>query len=152
MPVGFDFSLVDLFAFFFLALSSNIVFFLSEKMDSRRKVSFSVFVLGFGLNMIGLSHLFRIGFEEQIPIFIPSVQLIGTLGMLIGLILSFYQKSFEMTALRQRYDEVKDMISTLKRRYYEQKISEEDLRSVHSSLLRELAELEVKLKRKSKRP
>ncbi|MBI5871964.1 hypothetical protein HZB88_02665 [archaeon] len=149
MEVGW--SLVDLFAFFFLALSSNVVFFLSAEMDPKKRVTLSVFVLGFGLNLIGLSHLFRIGFEEQIPMFIPSVQLLGTLFMLIGLILSFYHRTFELSALRQRDGEVKDTISTLKRKYYKQEISEEDLRSTYSNLLRELAELEVKLRRTSKK-
>ena len=57
----------------------------------------------------------------------------------------FYEKGGEIYNLRRREEEIKSVIGKLKDKYYQQELSEEDLKGAYSELLRELAEIEVKL-------
>ena len=131
--------------FFGLGLSSYVIFYFSQKANPD-KITASIFTLAFGLNMIGLSSLFRIGIETTLPLFIILSALVGALLTFAGVVLTFRQKSAQIENLKKRHEELEAVISNLKDRYYKQEISEEDLRTVHSSLLKELAELEVKMK------
>lgn len=56
----------------------------------------------------------------------------------------------EISKLRKREEEIKSVITKLKDKYYRQEMSEEDLKNAYSGLLRELAEVEVKLSGKRK--
>jgi len=137
---------VNILTFFSLGFSSYIVFYFSQKFDSDKQVNMSIFILALGLNFIGLSHLFRIGANEQVNIFVDMTAVIGSLFVLIGFILMSYQKRVANINLRLRYNELNSVIKNLKDKYYKQEISEEDLKSVHSGLIKELSELEVKMK------
>jgi len=55
-----------------------------------------------------------------------------------------------MADLKKRHDEVTSIIKNLKEKYYKQEISEEDLKSINVHLMKELAEIEVKLEGKDK--
>jgi len=140
--------IVNLGVFFGLGLSSYIMLFLSQKASLEKKITSSVFTLSLGLNLIGLSSLFRIGIEHYLPIFNIITASVGTVCAFVGVIMVFYERAYKLKAIESRYEEVKSMISNLKEKYYKQEISEEDLRFTHASLLKELAELEVKLKKK----
>lgn len=143
-------TIVNVLIFLSLGLSSYIVFYFSQKFDPYKQVTVSVFILALGLNLIGLSHLFRIGTATAVQPLITFSALLGALFTFIGFILVFYKKSLQVINLKERYDEVNAIIANLKDKYYKQEISEEDLRTVHSGLLKELAELEVKMKKDAK--
>ncbi len=142
--------IVNLGVFFGLSLSSYVMLYFSQKASLEKQVTSSVFTLAMGLNLIGLSSLFRIGTEYSLPVFNLVTASLGTVFAFAGVIMVFYERSYKVGDIKKRYDEVKAVISNLKEKYYKQEISEEDLKSVHSSLLKELAELEVKLKRKNR--
>lgn len=140
--------IVNLGVFLGLSLSSYVMLYFSQKASIGKQVTSSVFTLAIGLNLIGLSSLFRIGIEYTLPVFNLVTSSLGTVFAFVGVIMVFYERSYKVGDIKKRYDEVKAVISNLKKKYYKQEISEEDLKSVHSSLLKELAELEVKLKKK----
>jgi len=139
--------------FFGLCFSGYVVFYFSQKIDPGRQVTPSIFTLALGLNLIGISHLFRIGSEGALSSFVMLTALLGAVTALFGsvftfagILVVFHQKSTQITNLKKRYEEIKAIMSNLKKKYYQQEISEEDLRTIHSTLVKELAELEVKMK------
>jgi uncharacterized membrane protein len=140
--------IVNLGVFFGLSISSYAMLYFSQKASLEKRVTSSVFTLALGLNMIGLSSLFRIGIEKFLPIFNIITASLGTVCSLVGVVMVFYERAYKVKDIKSRYEEVKAIISNLKEKYYKQEISEEDLKSTNASLLRELAELEVKLKKK----
>jgi len=140
--------IVNLGVFFGLSISSYAMLYFSQKASLEKKITSSVFTLALGLNLIGLSSLFRIGIEHVLPIFNIITASLGTAFALAGVVMVFYERAYKIKDIKNRYEEVKAMISNLKEKYYQQEISEEDLKATHASLLKELAELEVKLKEK----
>lgn len=137
---------VNIVVFFGLSFSGYVVFYFSQKISPEKQVTTAVFTLALGLTLIGLSHLFRIGAVATYYPFFALTALLGALFTFVGAILVFYEKSLQIVDLKKRHDEIKAVIGSLKDKYYKQEISEEDLRAVHSSLLKELTELEVKMK------
>lgn len=145
-PLGFE-SIVNLILFFGLNFSGYLIFYFSARISPQRQVSGSIFILSLGLSLVGLSHLFRIGMEVALPVHIMLSSLMGGILLtLAGVGILSYERFIEVANFRKRYEELIKIISNLKKKYYRQEISEEDLRAVYSSLLKELAELEVKLK------
>lgn len=140
--------IVNLGVFFGLSISSYIMLYFSQKANLGKKITPSVFTLALGLNLIGLSSLFRIGIESTLPVFNLITSSLGTLCAFVGVIMVFYERSYRVGDMKKRYEEVKAIIGNLKEKYYKSEISEEELRTAHVSLLKELAELEVKMKKK----
>jgi len=137
---------INILTFFSLGFSTYVIFYFSRKISGVREVTAGTFILALGINLIGLSHLFRIGMEASSNIFINISAISGSLFTLVGFILMTYQTQLENIRLKQRYDELHLIIKNLKDRYYRQEISEDDLKAINAGLIRELAELEVKLK------
>ena len=50
--------------------------------------------------------------------------------------------------MKRKSKEIKEVMNYLKNKYYKQEISAEELKSLYSELMKELAETEVKMKRK----
>ena len=134
---------VNILAFLGLTLATYIVFFFGKD-DKRRGVNFNTFTLSLGINLIGFSQLFRIWSE------IPQNLLLATVGggslfILLGVTWVFYDKKTETRRLKKREDEINSIIKNLKEKYYQQDLSEDELKTAFSGLLTELAEIEVKL-------
>ena len=55
--------------FFGLSFSGYIIFYFSQKANPN-KITASIFILAFGLNIIGLTTLFRVGVETGFPFFV----------------------------------------------------------------------------------
>jgi len=148
--MGFQLGAVDIVnlgVFFGLSISSYVMLYFSQRASLEKKVTSSVFTLALGLNMIGLSSLFRIGIERVLPFFNIITASLGTVCALAGVVMVFYERTYKIRDMKGRYEELKAVISNLKEKYYKQEISEEDLKYTHTSLLKELAELEVKLEK-----
>ena len=137
---------INILIFFSLGFSSYVIFYFSRKFNIVKQVTVSTFILALGINLIGLSHLFRIGIEVPGNVFIYISAIVGALCTLIGFILMTFETQVENMKMKQRYEELKLIISNLKEKYYRQEISEDDLKALNTGLIRELAELEVKLK------
>lgn len=143
--------IINIVIFLSLGLSGYVVFYFAQKANPQNPVTLSIFALSFGLNLIGLSQLFRIGSESFLPFFILFPALAGSILTLLGIYLVLRQRSSPMMYWKKRHEELQSIIKNLKDKYYKQEISEDELKSVHSSLLKELAELEVKMKENVKK-
>jgi uncharacterized membrane protein len=136
--------IVDIIIFFALEYLAYLLFFFIQRIDPGKGVTPSLFVLCFGINLLALSFLFRVGKEVSNQLVTFSI-LGGSIDILFGGVFVYYRKSVQMADLKKRHEEVSAIIKNLKEKYYKQEISEEDLKSVNASLMRELAEIEVKL-------
>lgn len=137
--------IVNLLAFLGLTVATYTIFYFSRTMNQPKGVSLNLFTLALGINLIGLSHLFRIWLDVSTSPLIIITVAGGTVFLAIGVIWVFYEKSMELSNLRRREGEIRSVITKLKDKYYQQELSEEDLKSAYSGLLRELAEIEVRL-------
>lgn len=139
--------IMDIVIFFVLEYLAYILFYFVQKIDPGKGVTPSLFVLCFGINLIALSFLFRVGKEINSQLVTFSI-LGGSMAILLGGVFVYYRKSVQMGDLKKRQEEVLAIIKNLREKYYQQEISEEDLKSINVSLMRELAEIEVKLEGK----
>lgn len=135
---------VDILIFFILEYLAYLLFYFVQKVDPGKSVTPSLFVLCFGINLVALSFLFRVGKEISNQLVTLSI-LSGALAILLGGVFVYYKKSVQVADLKKRHGEVISIIKKLKEKYYKQEITEEDLKSVNVTLMKELAEIEVKL-------
>jgi hypothetical protein len=142
--------IVDILIFFVLEYLCYLVFYFIQKLDPGKAVTPNLFLLSLGINLIGLSFLFRIGREVNTSNFVTISILSGSMAILVGGMLVYYRKSVQVADLKKRHEEVKSIIKNMKDKYYKQEISEDDLKSVNRGLMKELAEIEVKLEGKSR--
>lgn len=142
--------LVNLLAFLGLTIATYTIFYFGRMMHQSKEVSISLFTLALGINLIGLSHLFRIWLDAYTSPVILIMISVGSVFLSAGIIWVFYEKSMEISDLKRREMEIKSVIGKLKEKYYKKELSEEELKSVYSNLLEELAEVEVKLSEKRK--
>jgi len=141
--------LVNLFAFLGLTIVTYTIFYFT-KISNQKGISLNLFTLALGINLIGLSHLFRIWLDASTSPLIIITVAAGAVFLSTGVIWVFYEKGMEISNLRRREEEIKSVITRLKNKYYKQELSEEDLKSAYFGLIRELAEIEVKLSEKRK--
>ncbi|MBI2543115.1 MAG: hypothetical protein HYW24_02940 [Candidatus Aenigmarchaeota archaeon] len=137
---------VNLFAFFGLTVATYTVFYFGRTI-SWKGVPLDLFTLALGINLIGLSYLLRV-WTPTSPLINVTIA-IGSAFLLIGVVWVFNGKSLDVSHLKKREEEIKSVIAKLKENYYQQELSEEDLKKAYSQLLRELAEIEVKLNKDS---
>ena len=146
--MAFEYSVADvvnLLAFLGLTIATYTIFYFGKAMNMGKNVSLNLFTLALGVNLIGLSHLFRIWLDVSTSPFIVITVATGAVFLSTGVIWVFHEKGRELYNLRRREEEIKSVIGKLKDKYYQQELSEEDLKGAYSELLRELAEIEVKL-------
>ncbi|MBI2545175.1 MAG: hypothetical protein HYW22_01075 [Candidatus Aenigmarchaeota archaeon] len=145
MAIGFTAAnIVNFLAFFGLTIATYTIFYFGKSMGSKN-VSINLFMLALGINLIGLSHLFRIFFDTETPIILLATIAAGAFFMSMGMIWVFYEKGTEVSRMKRREEDINSIISTLKDKYYQQGLNEDDLKKAYSGLLNELAEIEVKL-------
>lgn len=143
-------TVVNLLAFLGLTVATYTIFYLGRMMNPNKGIGVNLFTLALGINFIGLSHLFRIWLDVSTSPLVLILVAIGSVLMSSGVIWVFYEKGREIYNLKKQEKEVKSVIANLKEKYYKQELSEEELKYVYSSLLKELAEIEVKLGEKRK--
>ena len=137
-------NIVNFLAFLGLTIATYTIFYFGKSMGTKG-VSINLFMLALGINLIGLSHLFRIFFDIETPTLILATIGAGAFFMSIGMIWVFNEKRTEVSRMKKREEEINSIITTLKDKYYQQGLNDEDLKKAYSGLLQELAEIEVKL-------
>src|SRR3989338_1503039 len=133
---------VNLLAFLGLTIATYTIFYFGKAMNTGKNVSLNLFTLALGVNLIGLSHLFRIWLDVSTSPLIVVTVATGAVFLSAGVIWVFYEKGGEIYNLRRSEEEIKSVIRKLKDKYYQQELSEEDLKGAYYELLRELAEIE----------
>lgn len=143
-------NVINVLTFLGLSMSAYVIFYLTKDIDPEKEVTASIFILAIGLNMIGLSHLFRVWSETALPAFIVITLFLGTTMTFGGIFTTFYEKKIHVRALKKKSKEIREVMSYLKDKYYKQELSADELKSIYSDLLKELAETEVKIKKRNR--
>ncbi len=138
---------VNFINFFVFVIAPYVIFYFARESELKKKISLSVFLVALGLNFIGLSYLVRIILGEVAPQFILGTLSIGALLILASVLNLFYTRALEYEILRKRHKKIKMVIKDLQNKYYKREITEDVLREVYGELLKELAEIEFKLKK-----
>jgi len=140
---------VSFIAFLGLTITTYLLFYFGRLLGEKG-ISVAIFTLALGINLIGLSHLFRIWVDAYTsPVIVMTVSA-AVVFLSIGTIWTLYEKSLEISSLKKKEKQIKSMIGRLKKRYYKQELSEETLKAAHSNLIKELTEIEVRLNEKRK--
>lgn len=142
----------------FMAIG-GLLLYLGRSMGPKKKLSFPWINLSFGTILIGVNYLVQAVFATQIT-GDPTITISSYLLIIGGAALSFtsflilyMERSNELQTLKDRQDELKEITNRLRKKYLARELPEDELKKLDTDIVRELAEIEVKLdkiKRKSK--
>ena len=141
---------VNLLAFLGLTIATYTIFYFGKAMNPDKGIGVNLFTLALGINLIGLSHLFRIWLDVSTSPLILILVTVGAIFLSTGVVWVFHEKSTEISRLKRREKEINSVIAKLKEKYYQKELAEEDLKALYSNLMRELAEIDIKLGEKRK--
>jgi len=140
---------INLLAFIGLTIATYTIFYFGKTM-SPKGIGTNLFTLALGINLIGLSHLFRIWLDILTSPLVLILVATGAMFLSTGIIWVVYEKSMEINNLKKREREINSTIAKLKEKYYQKELSEEDLKVLYSNLMKELTEIEVGLTERRK--
>lgn len=131
---------------FFVLCSVSITWLVFAKRLYNDALPLGWIALAIGVYMYALARLCLI---VGLPIMaISSIELMAGALFIIGDVLVLTQITEEFKYLRNRQKEIKSIMKNLKTKYFKREIDEEQLRKLYSELIKELAEIEVKMKKK----
>lgn len=131
---------------FFVLCSVSITWLVFAKRLYNDALPLGWIALAIGVYMYALARLCLI---VGLPIMaISSIELMAGALFIIGDVLVLTQITEEFKYLRNRQKEIKSVMKNLKTKYFKREIDEEQLRKLYSELIKELAEIEVKMKKK----
>lgn len=148
---------VDLFIFFSYLVMAGFLLYVGKNVSAQKKITLPWIIVSIGLLFTSLNLFVEIvGAVTEIyviprPVLWYIFNMIGSIALIIGFASIVVERQFEITNLKRRRLEIKDIMDYLKERYYKKEISEEDLRKLYSDLVEQLAEIEVKIKNLDKK-
>lgn len=138
---------VAVFVFVGFSSTSFVLLFFARKIHGR-KFSISWIVLAIGNVLLGWSYLMILTTEEFVLNAFHVELIVAAMAFVIfGLFSVFREKSAEITSLRNRYNDLEESLDYLRTKFMKREISEEELKELHKDFMKEMAEIEVKLKR-----
>ena len=149
---------INFVAFAAFVAIGGLLLYLGRTMGPNKKITFPWINLSFGTMLIGVNYLIQAVFATEISgdftIAISSYLLIigGAALSFTSFLILYVERSNEVKTLADRQDDLREIMARLKKKYLSRELPEEDLRKLDTDIVRELAEIEVKLdkiKRKS---
>lgn len=136
-------------AFVFIAF---MILYLGRKTDPKKKIKLAWVDLSLGVIMAGITFPIQIGvalgtFTEEIG-FVTSciLMLTGASLAFTSFLIVYLERIDEINFLKKRQKEITMVMKKLRHRYFRKEISEEQLRKMYADFIKELTEIEVKLK------
>lgn len=136
-------------AFLFIAY---VIFYLGRKTHEIKKMKLVWVFLSLGIVITGSSFLIQIlvaiGRVSEIMglIFSQVLILAGSSLAFESFIILYLERTDEIYTLQRRQKEILEILKKLKGRYFRKEISEEELKKMYADFIKELTEIEVKLK------
>lgn len=142
------------FIVFYSIFSLSIfILYLGKENNPRKKLTFPWVAVFAGVIVSGFIHLINVAelieiVSMNIGFALESLASISG-GLLItgGIAWIVAEKMYEVNLLRKREIEVREILLRLKEMFLARKISEEDLKKIYPELVKELAEIEVRIKK-----
>lgn len=152
-PLDQSFALfVDLFIFFSYLVMAFFLLYIGKYVSVQRKITLPWVILSIGFLFSSLNIFIEIvGIVTQIyilprPVLWYVFNSIGSIALIVGFASVMVERQLEISILRKRQIEIKDIMQYLKDEYYKKELSEEDLRRFYADLVEHLAEIEVRIK------
>lgn len=144
---------INLAAFAAFVTVGIVLLYIGKTTHPEKKLSFPWVNLVFGTLLMGANYLVQAIFSTQIS-GDPTIAISSYLLIIGGAALSFtsflilyVERSNEANILRERQNDLKEIMSRLRKKFLSREIPEEDIRKIDTDLVRELAEIEVKLEK-----
>lgn len=152
-------SMVINFAAFaaFIAIGGMLLY-LGRSTNPQKKITFPWINLAFGTFLIGLNYLVQTVFATQIsgdPIIAVSSYLLilgGAALAFTSFAILYVERSNEANSLRVRHEELKEITTRLRKKFLSRELPEEEMKRLDIDIVRELAEIEVKLDKLKRKP
>jgi len=148
---------INFVAFAAFLTIGGVLLYLGRSLHPDKKISFSWINLAFGTFLIGINYLVQAIFATQISgdptITISSYLLIigGAALSFTSFVILYVERSNEFNVLNERQDDLKEIMERIRKKFLSRELPEEDMRKIDTDIVRELAEIEVKLDRIKKR-
>jgi len=144
---------IDLFVFFSYIVMAVFLLYIGKSVNQKNKITLSWIILAIGLLFSSLNLFVEIvgsvtGFYIlPRPVLWYVFNTIGSIALIIGFASVMLERQLELSILRKRQLEIKDVMQYLKDQYYKKEIDEEHLRRLYAGLVEQMAEIEVKIRR-----
>jgi hypothetical protein len=131
--------------------------YVGRSSGADKKITFPWVNMAFGTFLIGINYLiqavFTSGSTENPTITISSYLLIlgGAALSFTSFFILYTERANEAKNLRDREDDLKEITSRLKKKFLSRELPEDEMRKLDTDIVRELAEIEVKLEKINKR-
>ncbi len=148
---------IDLFVFFSYIVTACFLLYIGKYVHEQKKITLPWIILAIGLLFTSLNLFVEIvGSLTGIyiiprPVLWYIFNVIGSTSLIVGFALAMTERQVELSSLRKRQFEIKDIIQYLKEQYYKKSLSESDLRRLYADLIEQSAEIEVRIKKLEKK-
>lgn len=142
---------INLAAFAAFIVVGAMLLHVGKSTHPEKRIGLPWINLAFGTFLIGINYLVQAVFATQISgdptVAISSYLLIigGSALALTSFLILYIERSNEADMLRTRHDELKAIMARLRKKFLSRELPEEDMRKIDTDIVRELAEIEVKL-------
>jgi hypothetical protein len=143
---------IDLFIFFAYVIAAGFIIYIGRKINYEKKITLSWIVLATGFLFISVNLLIEVAgliigsYTTTKPVVWYLINMLGSIFILIGFAMSLFEKIVDISILKKRKIEIRQIMDYLDEKYRKRELTEEDLRKIYSKMVEELAEVEVKLK------
>jgi hypothetical protein len=143
---------IDLFIFFAYVIAAGFIIYIGRKINYEKKITLSWIVLATGFLFISVNLLIEVtgliigSYITTKPVIWYLINMLGSIFILIGFAMSLFEKIVDISILKKRKIEIRQIMDYLDEKYRKRELTEEDLRKMYSKMVEELAEVEVKLK------
>ncbi len=147
---------IDLFIFFSYIVMTSFLVYIGKIVSYQKKLTLPWIMIAGGLLFISLNIFVEIvGTVTQLyitprPVLWYAFNVIASIALIVGFAAVMVEKQVEISNLRKRQLEIKDIMQYLKEQYYKKELGEDELRKLYADLVAQLAEIEVKIKRLEK--
>lgn len=143
--------LMNLAAFVAFVVVGGLQIYMGRSTSPQRKITFPWINLALGTFMIGINYLIQAIFPAQTAVD-PTIGISSYLLVIGGAALSFtsflilyMERSNEAKTLRDRQDDLHQIMDRIRKKFLSRELPEDEMRKIDTDLVRELAEIEVKL-------
>lgn len=149
--------LMNLVAFLAFVVVGGLQIYMGRSTNPEKKITFPWINLAFGTFLIGVNYPMQALFPTQTSID-PTVGVSSYLLVIGGAALSltsfiilYMERTNEARTLRERQDDLHQIMDRIRKKFLSRELPEDEMRKIDTDIVRELAEIEVKLDKLSKR-
>lgn len=149
---------INLAAFAAFIVIGLMLLYVGKSTSHQKRITLTWINLAFGTFLIGINYLVQAVFATQISgdpvIAISSYLLIigGAALAFTSFVILYVERSNEANVLRTRHAELKEIMVRLRKKFLSRELPEEEMKRLDIDIVRELAEIEVKLGRLKRKP